>query len=163
MPNTVLIMFDEAFLNELITCPKLIVLPQQKDFKTENKSKKNDIKLISEDKQYSFSVFIRQNTEFTENFSIGLSYIDTTGKEFKLIRFNGNHGENKNRTDHPHFHYHIHTISIENLNNGSTELSDVSITDKYAAFEDALLYFFDFTNIREWQKYFPSIAEPKLL
>lgn len=156
-------MFDEALLNRLISCPKLIVLPQQKDFKIENKSKINDMKLLSEDEQYSFSVFIRQNTEFTENFSIGLIYRDIIGKDFPLIRFNGNHGENKNNFNHPHFHYHIHTISVKNLNNGSTELSTVSITDKYAAFEDALLYFFDFTNIKEWQKYFSGLTESRLL
>jgi hypothetical protein len=51
------------------------------------------MKLVSKDEVHKFSVFLRQNEVFQEDFTIGLIYINQEGKTFTIFRCNGPHGE----------------------------------------------------------------------
>lgn len=114
-----------------------------------------------------FSVFIRQNERFIENFSVGLRYRSNTAGlgDVTLVRYNGPHGE---MSIHPDGHYakpHIHRITSAELALGSREPRERhrAITDRYAMLDTALRTFFDDFNITGVQQFFPELSQGQML
>lgn len=156
-------MLTDRQILDLIACPKTIV---QKDpargYREENRQRRCDLELqANENNDLRFSVFVRQSTEFIENYSIGLRYQTNEGRlgTITLVRYNGPHGETSR---HPDGHYaspHIHYITESELASGSTQPQERhrEVTDRYATFEQALSVFFADAGIADLQGYFPGI------
>lgn len=145
----------------LITCPKVITTAPHKKFDVENGNRKNDFRLESENGEHRFSVFMRQNTILTENFSIGLKWETApTEDSIILLRCNGPHGGNKKYTIH--FVPHIHRLNIELAQQDIFKENDVRPTDEYSTFDSALFYFCNLCNIKDADKYFLNAFSPAL-
>lgn len=124
-----------------------------------------DLESIDED-DVSFSVFIRQNIQFIENYSIGLLY-KTRNRNLKaitLVRYNGPHGASSRGEDGHYAMPHIHNMTAEEMRSGSLWPQEKSreITEKYNSFESALRAFFDDAGLANWQKYFPELRQGEL-
>ena len=119
------------------------------------------MKLQSDDGEYDFSVFMRKNEDFEENFSIGLIYKprDIRG-EISLLRCNGPHGPHV-MFDH-HDRFHIHKADQENLASGIRAERTAYITKEYASFQDALGFFIKKCNIIDAEKYFVGVLQHEL-
>ena len=124
-----------------------------------------DLRATSEDGP-SFSVFVRQNLVFNENFSIGLRYFtgDRRLGTLTLTRYNGPHGE---YSRHPDGHFaqpHIHRITEAEIASGSSEPQEQNrvITNKYSTFEQALFIFFSEIAATNFASHFPKLDQPRL-
>ena len=149
-------MFTEEFLEELITCSKIVVDAPSEMRSGRSGFMKRSFTLKSADGIHSFSGFINQNLTFTENFSVGLVFNPPEAKgTITLMRCNGSHGGTVN---HPHHAYcHIHTSHVAKLNEGIKSESKIEITDEYASVEEAIQYYINRINISSTDKikYFP--------
>jgi len=147
-------------LDELISCSKKVEDPPRKDMRSDRGHKRNDMTLRSPDDTKRFSVFMRINETFPENFSIGLTYDprDEPG-EIILLRCNGPHGEHDNspiEDPQPHFGFHIHRARADVINARLSPDKFASLTDAYASFEEALHHFLKLANIIGTEDYFPT-------
>ena len=112
-------------------------------------------------------MFIRQNTTFVENFSIGLRFkpiVDPSLGTITLVRYNGPHGE---YSIHPDGHFaspHIHRITAEEIASGSRfpQERDREITDTYSSLDSALRVFWEDIHVDNFGDYFPSLVRPRL-
>jgi len=68
-------LYTQSEIDNLINCQKIIIEPPPKNMRVERGHLKKDMKLHSVDSKHKFSVFMRMNERFNENFSIGLIYI----------------------------------------------------------------------------------------
>lgn len=136
-------------IENLITCKKKIVELTKKDMVLSGGHYKNDMLLESIDGKHKFSVFMRINAMFKENFSIGLCYNKNDGSgSICLIRCNGPHGDHINSIhDHPHFNYHIHMAREDYIDAGYSPEKYAEITTEYSTYETALEYFLERCNI----------------
>lgn len=138
-----------------------------KGYKQEDNHRRCDLSMTSASSEGQvFSVFIRQNIQFEENFSIGLRY-KTESRELgtiTLIRYNGAHGEKSHSEDGHYNKPHIHRLVLGEMAPGSNQPqeSQRESTDRYHTFEDALLVFFEDMNITNWLEYFSNIKQRKL-
>jgi hypothetical protein len=128
--------------------------------RSERGYQRNDMSLDSQDHKWRFSVFMRVNERFPENFSIGLVYSprDEPG-DLTLLRCNGPHGEHENspmESQPPHFGYHIHRARADVINAGLLPHKFAELTDAYASFQEALQYFLKLVNIIGAEAYFPT-------
>lgn len=149
-------MYTDGFIQELLECEKQVIDPPSKDFKEDRGQLKKAFSLQSIDKKYAFNAFIRGNTHFNENFSVGLDYDPKEEKgTLCLLRCNGAHGENRMFPHHSHFH--IHKANAESINNGLKPESNIVETNDYASLEEAIQYFIKIINISpiDRRKYFP--------
>lgn len=108
---------------------------------------RNGAKLIATDgTKGSFLLFIRQNRDFQENFSVGLSYHSQDGRhELRLLRCNGKHGEfnrGNNAFDpaHPHWNFHVHTATQDAIDSGYTAEMNATVTTEFASLIEAVQY-----------------------
>lgn len=130
----------------------------------ETRHRRYDFETVSADGIHSFSVFLRQSTEFPENFSIGLDYSSSAdGTRIHLIRCNGPHGDSGARSSRPphHFVCHIHRATAENMESGLRPESSATQTDEYTVFEEAAVYFFRYCNILGADTFLPFL-EPEI-
>jgi len=158
--------YSQEEIEELIACPKRTSEPPRKEMKAERGSLRNDMELESMDGKMGFSVFMRINEQFPENFSIGLNFIpkDEPGS-FCLLRYNGPHGEHVNmlfEDDHPHFGYHIHKAKAELIDEGMLPEKYAEITETYASYKEALYQFLKTTNIQDVDQYFNDLGQGSL-
>lgn len=158
--------YSQEEIEELIACPKKIAEPPRKEMKAERGSLRNDMELESLDGTMGFSVFMRINEGFPENFSIGLNFVprDEPGS-FCLLRYNGPHGEHVNmplEDEHPHFGYHIHKAKAEFIDEGMLPEKYAEITKTYASYEEALYHFLKTTNIQDVEQYFINLGQGSL-
>ena len=148
-------MYTDAFIKQLIECPKVIV-DSPKSNPDRLGSKKRNFTMQSVDGLFSFSGFISENIKFSENFSIGLVYYPKQEREsIVLLRCNGMHGSNKNI---PHHNYcHVHTVLAEDVNNGITTERHVVGCTEYSTVADCLQYYIKKINLekKDCRKYFP--------
>ena len=148
-------------IQALIVCPKTIICAEPSNgYSSRNRNLEKKLQLGAGNKPHhkKFSVFIRQNEKFTENFSIGLQYKteDKYLSEINLIRYNGPHDvERIDRSDDKHYSLpHIHRITAELLQGGINQPQERTITDLYSTFDEALWEFAKYCNIANWQVYF---------
>ena len=156
-------MLTDKEIQELITTPKTIITREPaKGYKHESGNQRCDLTLNStENEKVTFLVFIRQNTQFIENYSIGLRY-KTKNKALgtvTLVRYNGLHGETDWGHDGHYNNPHIHRITAEELKSGNIhpQESHRKTTDKYNTLEEAIEIFFNDMNVVNWSTYFPQL------
>ena len=148
------IMTDKDIHN-LISCPKIITEPPKQKMTKHHGHLRNSMKLKSQDGSHDFTVFMRINEDFDENFSIGLKYSPKDQKgEINLIRCNGPHGFHIS-FDH-HTEFHIHTASADNIEKGVRPERNAEITKEYVTYQEALSFFIITCNIKEAGQYFQT-------
>ena len=150
--------YSDELINYLIICEKQITEPPSKEMGVEGNHHRNDMKLESLDGQFKFTVFMRSNKDFNENFSIGLRFIpDDDPSSIVLLRFNGKHGEHTDDliSPHPHYNYHIHQTTQASIDSGYSPEKYATVTDKYASYEQAMTFFIKKVRITNHAQYFP--------
>ena len=162
------IMLTDEQIQDLIGCSKTITKKEPaKGYREESRHLRCDLELESaQDSRASFKIFIRQSTEFIENFSIGLRYQinDPSLGSITLIRYNGPHGESSKDPDGHYAQSHIHRIAAFELESGNTQPQERhrEITDRYRTFEQGLLVFFDDAHAVNFGDHFPNLQQGKL-
>ena len=158
-------MLTDIEIEELITSSKKIITRvPAKGYKQGGGNLRCDLHLENIDtKEEIFRIFIRQNSEFIENYSIGLRY-KSDGKELgtiTLVRYNGPHGETSKHEDGHYNKPHIHRITAKELASGSTmpQESYRKITNRYGTLEQAIVVFFKDIGVTNYLKYFPGINQ----
>lgn len=149
--------YKQQELEDLIICPKRIIEPPRKEMKLERGSFRNDFGLESISNKTRFSVFMRKNESFPENFSIGLIvHSKDEYRSFFLLRYNGPHGDHVNDLldPHPHFGFHIHEAKAEKIEEGFSPQLHAELTESYGSYEEALLHFLKRINIENAEQYF---------
>ena len=155
--------WTQAELDDLISCPKQVIDPPRKEMRSERGHQRNDMTLGSLNGEWRFSVFMRSNERFPENFSVGMIYDprDEPG-DLTLLRCNGPHGEHDNSPmddSQPHFGYHIHRAKADVINAGLLPQKFVELTDAYASFPEAVRHFLKLANIVGAETYFPTVDQ----
>ncbi len=154
----------ESIILELLGCRKIIVVQPKKKVKQNGKHTENAFDMKEESGAHSFTVFMRQNTELPEDFSVGCVWNRSEDKSLLLTRYNGNHGEHKNFLTGEKFEgFHIHTFSTELYQMGISPLNNAIVTDKYASLNEALYCFSQDLNIANVLEFFPELAQGSLL
>ncbi len=150
--------YTQSQIDELISMPKVIAQPPKRVWDEERGSFRNEMALTSEDGTQSFTVFMRRNRDFPENFSVGLCYWPRdSARSIDLMRCNGPHGDiNRTRNPSNHFMYHIHRADAELLNAGLDPLGHSKVTTEYASDREGIVYFCRKTSVRDFEKYFPA-------
>lgn len=146
-----------ARLEELITAKKHLLGSPKKKMIVERQFKRNDFDAYSPAVDEKFHVFMRQNTNLPENYSIGLLWNRKNDESVILFRCNGPHGGNANS---PHrFITHTHRLNLKEAEKDNFIETDTRETDEFSTFEDAALFFFSYCGFDtvEMQKYFPFI------
>jgi len=162
-------LLTDSDIKKLILCPKMITdaLPRKGMISDKKSSiiKRKNLKLISQDGQYHFEIFMRQNTLLIEQFSIGLQFKSDERSigNIILIRFNGEHGQSDWSKDNHYSAFHIHRITQELLEKGIFEPKETEITSRYCSFDGALNEFLRYVNILNISEYFPYSDKQKLL
>lgn len=147
-------------IDHLLSCPKQVTVPPKKEMKVVNKSFRNEFELTSVDGAHSFSVFLRMNCRFPENFSIGLDYHSPEGGKITLLRCNGDHGPHQNHVIDNAFISggpHVHMATEEALE-AEFDPDDYAVpaTD-YMAYEEALIHFLERVNVVDASKCFSGM------
>ncbi|MBF0377119.1 MAG: hypothetical protein HQK72_06515 [Desulfamplus sp.] len=154
-------MLNNMMIDELIKCPKNIVDAIPKHGMAIDKKnsfvKRKNLTLKSTDDKHIFEMFLRQNTMFIEDFSIGLMFKteDKSVGKITLIRYNGEHGQSDWSRDNHYSAFHIHKITEKLLIEGIYEPKDIQITNKFSTFDSALTQFLHYVNVKNFDKYFP--------
>ena len=108
-------MLTDEQIRYLVNCSKTILRKEPaRGYREDNRHLRCDLELVStEGNSTAFKVFIRQSTEFIENFSIGLLYSsnDPTLGTITLVRYNGPHGETSRDPD-GHYAKPISIVSL---------------------------------------------------
>jgi len=157
----------EAELNDLISCPKQITkATPAKGYEEADGYRRKKLEVEEKAADRAYSVFIRQNTTFIENFSIGLRY-NTQKKHtgaVTLVRYNGPHGEESRSEDGHYAAPHIHRITADEMNSGNTEPQEKhrEITDRFSSLEEALVEFFKEVGVQDYSKHFPDLSQSNL-
>ncbi len=158
--------YTQEDLDRLIKCEKIITTPPRKDMLLENGHYRNGMDLQSKDGTYKFSVYMRKNEKFEENFTIGLMYHPQDGtKRITLVRCNGPHGDHVNDFlggEH-HNKYHIHLAKDFNINVGKKSDIYAKTTNQYINLDEAILFFVKYCNISGSEKYFNTRCQLSLL
>ena len=153
--------FNQTEVEALISCPKEVSEAPKREMKLDGAQKRNTAKLVALDgTNGEFTIFMRQNVDFPENFSIGLAYSPRDGREtITLLRCNGKHGDFNSNFDpqHPHWDFHVHRASDKAIEAGFAPEKFAIKTTEYASFEEALQVFVKQVNLnlKDAQKYFP--------
>ncbi len=145
--------YTQKELEALITVPKIISKKPKKEWQEDRGHLKNEMIVRNKDKDLLFTVFMRKNIKFIENFSIGLIFHPYDGKkEIHLLRCNGPHGDfNRTQSTHPHFHCHVHIIDAIRLNEERNPLGNAEIVSHYRTYEQAFPYFCKRIHLLNWE------------
>lgn len=157
--------YTQQEIDDLIRCPKVITIPPRNTMRSERGHRRNELRLTSQDGKSNFSVFMRINDDFNENFTIGLIFHSSEEPEsFCLLRCNGPHGGFIGNPDlpHPHFQCHIHRAKVESIDAGERPEKGGEATDSYNSYKEALRYFLLTTNVLNAEDYFPDFRQDTL-
>jgi hypothetical protein len=148
-------MYTDTFIQELISCKKRII-DGPKTLGQARGSDKTVFTMQSADGAYDFSAFISVNSQFQENFSVGLVFIPKQEKgKLCLLRVNGFHGETE---DIPHNSTcHIHTVRAEDIESGIKSERHIVATTAYSTVETAIRFYLTHINVipQDISKHFP--------
>jgi len=161
-------MLTDRDIDELVRLPKVIVEKAPAGgYREQDGHRRCDLKLevaldekgeVPEDG--NFSVFIRQNTKFIDNFSIGLKFrsFERPLRTIILVRYNGPHGEMSYHEDGHDHKPHVHRLTAADLESGNFHPREKhrEITDRYTLIDQAIDVFFRDTSVRNYQEYFPN-------
>jgi hypothetical protein len=158
--------YSEDQIKELIECPKTVSDPPKREMRLFGADWRNDMTLTATNgTEGEFSVFMRRNEDFPENFSIGLRY---QPNEIVLVRCNGPRGtynSGSGDANHPHWDFHIHVASEKAQEAGERAEKYASKTEAYASFEEAIQHFLKAVNLDQKQaaKHFPLKNQTEFL
>ena len=161
-------MLTDHEIESLIGLPKDIVSKTPAvGYRNENLHRRCELELTaSSSPDTEFTVFVRQNDKFIENFSIGLRYKtkDRTLGTITLLRYNGPHGETSRRLGGHFGRPHIHRVTARELAEGNREPQERyrDITDRYGTFEEALSVFFRDIAASNYLDYFGELRQLEL-
>jgi hypothetical protein len=154
--------FTQSEIDRLISCPKSIDSAPSKSLVDDGAYRRNGAGLVATDgTQGAFSMYIRQNVAFEENFSVGLVYSSNDGRgDITLLRCNGKHGAFNAQYDpnNWHTHNHIHKASESDLDAGFRPEKHATLTTAFASLEEAVQYFLKTVNLnaKDAAKHFPD-------
>ena len=158
-------MLTDHEIESLVRLPKNIVSKTPAvGYRNENLHRRCELELTaSSSPDIEFTVFVRQNDKFIENFSIGLRHKtkDRTLGTITLVRYNGPHGETS-RGPGGHFgRPHIHRVTARELAEGNREPQERyrDMTDRYGTFEEALSVFFRDIAASNYLDYFGELRQ----
>ena len=165
-------MLTDADIADLISRPKRIVKKSPASgYREDGQNRRCDLELVDiEDELLKYGVFIRQNTNFIENFTIGLSHrpqSDPTIRTLTLVRYNGPHGEYSINPDGHYAVPHIHRITESEIASGSYQPQERhrELTDRYSTYETALKVFWGDVGVRDEtniNRYFPGLLQSRM-
>ena len=165
-------MLTDVDIAELISRPKMIVKKTPASgYLEESRNRRCDLELVDiEDDRCEFRVFIRQNTDFIENFSIGLRHRpigDPTLATLTLVRYNGPHGEYSINPDGHYAVPHIHRITEAEIASGSYQPQERhrELTDRYSTYESALRVFWGDIGVHNEaniNRHFPGLMQSSM-
>ena len=161
-------MLTDQQIQDLVSCSKVITNKEpSRGYREENRHLRCDLELTAtEDSSTTFTVFIRQSTEFIENFSIGLLYSSDNPilGTVTLVRYNGPHGEISREPDGHYAKPHIYRITASELESGNVRPQERhrEVTVRYSTFEQGLAIFFNDTCVVNFEDYFPNILQGNL-
>lgn len=159
--ETLATVFSDQCTDERIHCRKRIVKAAPLRGMEENRKSKlveqKQLVLTSLEYTAEFQIFVRRNTQFIEQFSIGLSLKISEGFPGRLVllRYNGNHGTNDWSEDKHYSCFHIHKITHELISQGVFEPEQITVTDMFSTFDQALRLFLEETNVQNVTEFFP--------
>jgi hypothetical protein len=162
--------YSDEEIARLISCPKKVSVPPAKNLRLNGADWRNDAKLAPTDGTKGiFSMFMRRNEDFPEDFSIGLVYRPEDGtSDITLLRCNGKHGFFNGGAgadpDHPHFHFHVHKASAKAIRAGFTPEKFADKTTEFASYEQAVQHYIKVVqlNPRDASRYFPSESQSEI-
>ena len=161
-------MLTDGEIEHLVRLPKDIISKAPTvGYRNENGSRRCELELMANSSPGAvFTVFIRQNDRFIENFSLGLHYRtgDRTVGAITLVRYNGPHGETS-RGPGGHFDRpHIHRLTAQELAEGNREPQEShrEVTGLYSTYEEALLVFFKDIASSNHLDYFGELRQLEL-
>ena len=161
--------YSDDEIERLICCPKVISVPPAKNLRLNGAYGRNEAKLVATDgTKGTFSMFMRKNEDFPEDFSIGLMYRSEDGtSDITLLRCNGKHGvfnEGGGNPDHPHFDFHIHKASARAISAGRAPEKFAEKTTEFASYEQALQHYVKVVRLNsdDASKHFPSEVQTKI-
>ena len=162
-------MLTETKIEQLISAPKQILQRVPASGYEEvglHRRGALDLTATNDDGIDRFSVFIRQNLHFTENFSVGLRWHsnDPVFGRVTLVRYNGPHGETSRQPDGHFAQSHIHRITAQEIQRGSRQPREEErrLTDRYSTLESALRVFFRDTAVTNVADYFDELSQLEL-
>jgi hypothetical protein len=157
--------FTSAEIGEMIACEKQIVDAPRSEMREERGFRRNQCSLKSTDGRFRFDVFIRVNSAFPENFSVGLDFLDDDGSRTSLLRCNGPHEGTETNSSHSignHAGFHIHLATAENIADGLDPVRGAERTKEYGSLDEAISYFMKRCNVIDAFKHFKDLREPRL-
>jgi len=120
-------------LEELQQMPKRVTNPQAR-LRLEEKHKRTDYEVISQEGEYRFRIYIRHNTTDPDDFSCGIRWIMPSGETLTLARYNG--------LSHIHddieYECHIHHATEEAIRQGRKPECHADHTNQYHTVDGAL-------------------------
>ena len=161
-------MLNDQHIRDLISQPKLIVDKDPvRGYREEHRQRRCDLQLERvSDGNLCFSVFVRQNLTFIENFSVGLRYRtgDPVMPIVTLTRYNGPHGEFSTQPDQHYAQPHIHRVTEVEMSSGSAHPQERhrALTARYSTFEECLRAFFFDARVQNFSDYFPGLGQGRL-
>lgn len=152
-------MMTDAEIRDLVVCPKAIdsKVPSR-GYRYERIQRRCNLELTATaDSRMRFSIFVRQNLRYIENFTVGLNYHSNDRRlgMITLVRYNGPHGEAGRQPDGHYAKFHIHRITAAEIASGSRQPREVhrEITDRYGTLEEALMVFFQDTRVVNYRQF----------
>lgn len=141
-------------IDDLVKCPKEILRKKKPQYKIENRHKRMEIDISSQDGNV-YTMFIRVSLEFAEDFSVGLRlegpnmFSDTA---IVLVRFQGPHGAQSETRSFSDLHnsYHVHQYSEDDAAHRRRRASvKFEIHSSFNSIESAIANFLDYCSIKD--------------
>ena len=121
-------------LQKLRSMPKMVTNPGARWVNKLGHRQRN-FKAVGQSDAYArFIVYMRENSQDSEDFSCGIVYKPHSGPGLTLARYNGSshrHGEISYKT-------HIHTATAESIAAGKKPESEAELSDRYSTISGAL-------------------------
>ncbi len=115
--------------------------------------------VVSDDDAYHFRVFMRENLQLTNAYSIGLIRITEENGEIVLCRYNGRHGQHRNQIEKEIIESeHIHMYNQEYVANGYRADGYAIRAHTYTHFKQAVFVFFKDMHIVNYADFFPELV-----
>ena len=109
---------------------------------------------------------MRQNSQFIENFTLGLRFqpAEPPSRTLTIVRYNGPHGETSRDEDGHYSKPHIHRLTAEHIARGSVQPrpEEREITERYGTLEQAISVFCEDVNLQNYGDYFPHLQQGRL-
>ena len=152
-------MINEELINEVIKCSKKAIKAERWSMILKNRSYRNKISLESIDGKYTYRMFIRQSSEFLEDFSVGLIWTNpqnysNINRLIIMLRCQGPHDSQKPLSYDNHHSYHMHKITVDDIEQKRYDKpSFYDEVNKFSSFDEALCYFIKICDILDVDKH----------